>query len=153
MASKPAAKKAATKKAPAKKATAAKPAVNPQANPVGWFEIYVENMPRAKRFYEAVFATKLQKLGSPDPGLEMWSFPMAMDRYGAPGALVKMEGFSSGANSVLVYFTSKDCAVEAKRVVSAGGRIMRKKFSIGEYGFIALAFDTEGNMIGLHSMA
>jgi predicted enzyme related to lactoylglutathione lyase len=24
--------------------------------------------------------------------------------------------------------------------------------SIGEHGFIALVFDTEGNMIGLHSM-
>lgn len=26
------------------------------------------------------------------------------------------------------------------------------KFSIGQYGYIALATDTEGNMIGLHSM-
>jgi hypothetical protein len=25
------------------------------ANPVRWFEIYVEDMPRARRFYEAVF--------------------------------------------------------------------------------------------------
>jgi len=29
---------------------------------------------------------------------------------------------------------------------------MKEKFSIGEYGFIAIAFDTEGNMIGLHSL-
>jgi predicted enzyme related to lactoylglutathione lyase len=28
---------------------------------------------------------------------------------------------------------------------------MKEKFSIGEYGHIGLAFDTEGNMIGLHS--
>jgi predicted enzyme related to lactoylglutathione lyase len=24
-------------------------------NPVGWFEIYVDDMPRAKAFYETVF--------------------------------------------------------------------------------------------------
>jgi hypothetical protein len=75
-----------------------------------------------------------------------------MDRWGAGGALVKMEGFSSGRNSVLIYFICQDCAVEAARVVAAGGSIQREKFSIGEYGFIALALDSEGNMIGLHSM-
>lgn len=122
-------------------------------NPVGWFEIYVQDMARAKRFYEAVFQVTLDKLNAPgDEGLQMWAFPMSMERYGAPGALVKMEGFPSGGNSVLVYFSCEDCAVEAKRAVQAGGRIMKEKFSIGEYGFIALAFDSEGNMIGLHSM-
>jgi len=34
----------------------------------------------------------------------------------------------------------------------SGGRIHKKKFSIGQYGFISLAIDTEGNMFGLHSM-
>ena len=38
------------------------------------------------------------------------------------------------------------------RVEAAGGRLQRDKMSIGEYGNIALAFDTEGNMFGLHSM-
>jgi hypothetical protein len=63
-----------------------------------------------------------------------------------------MEGFPSGGNSVLVYFACNDCSVEADRVVKFGGRIHKEKMSIGEYGFIALAFDTEGNMFGLHSM-
>lgn len=123
---------------------------NVEHNPVGWFEIYVEDMGRAKKFYESVFQIKLDKLNTPD--IEMWSFPMAMERWGAGGALVKMEGFSSGHNSVLIYFICQDCAVEAARVVAAGGSIQREKFSIGEYGFIALAADSEGNMIGLHSM-
>jgi uncharacterized protein len=45
----------------------------------------------------------------------------------------------------------QDCATEAGRVVGAGGQVHKEKFSIGEYGFIALAIDTEGNMYGLHS--
>ena len=77
---------------------------------------------------------------------------MAMDRMGAGGALVKMPGVPSGGNSTLVYFSCVDCATEAGRVVKSGGRIHREKWSIGPYGFIALAFDTEGNMFGLHSM-
>ena len=30
---------------------------DPTRNPVGWFEIYVTDMARAKAFYETVFAT------------------------------------------------------------------------------------------------
>lgn len=118
-------------------------------NPVGWFEIYINDMERAKKFYESVFQTKLHKLNSESP--EMWAFPQAMSNYGAAGALVKMEGFSSNGSSTIIYFSCKDCAVEAKRVVAAGGKIFKEKFAIGEYGFIVLAFDTEGIMIGLHS--
>ena len=121
-----------------------------EKNPVGWFEIYVQDMARAKKFYQAVLKVKLKKLNSPEP--QLWQFPSALTAHGASGALVKMEGFSSGGNSVLVYFSCGDCAVEFKRVEKAGGRIQREKFSIGEYGFIALAFDTEGNMFGLHSL-
>jgi predicted enzyme related to lactoylglutathione lyase len=123
-----------------------------KGNPVGWFEIYVQDLERAKRFYESVFQVTLQKLNAPTPGLELWAFPADMSRYGAAGALVKMDGAPSGGNSTLVYFHCDDCAVEEGRVKSAGGRVQRSKMSIGEYGFIALAFDTEGNMIGLHSM-
>jgi len=119
-------------------------------NPVGWFEIYVQDMGRAKAFYEGVFSVQLEKLDSPE--IEIWAFPMQAERYGAPGALVRMPGFSSGANSVLVYFSCADCAVEAAKAASSGGKVEKEKFSIGQYGYISLVIDTEGNMIGLHSM-
>lgn len=119
-------------------------------NPVGWFEIYVQDMERAKSFYQTVLQTTFERLNS--PGLEMWVFPMNMGSGGASGSLVKMPGFPSGGNSTLVYFNCADCATEAGRVANAGGKIQKEKFSIGEYGFVALALDTEGNMVGLHSM-
>ena len=118
-------------------------------NPVGWFEIYVQDMARATAFYETVFTNKLQNLGT---DVEMWAFPMEPHAAGSAGALVKMEGMQSGGNSTIVYFTSQDCAVEAGRVAGAGGKVFKEKFSIGQYGFIALATDTEGNMFGIHSM-
>ena len=127
-------------------------------NPVVWFEIYVQDMERAKNFYEAVLAIKLCEMPAPtaEMTMEMWSFPMdreaGMNTYGAGGMLVKMEGKSSGVGGTLVYFGCEDCAVEAARAVAHGGILIKEKTSIGEYGFIALVQDTEGNMIGFHSM-
>ena len=118
-------------------------------SPAVWFEIYVQDMSRAKKFYESVFQGKLEKLDS--PGIDMWSFPGDMSAPGASGALVKMQGVPSGG-STLIYFGCEDCAVEEGRVKKAGGSIHKPKFSIGRYGFITLAVDTEGNMFGLHSM-
>ncbi len=121
-------------------------------NPVGWFEIYVQDLDRAKRFYEQVLGIELSKLESPMPPLEMLAFPMNMETGGASGALAKMEGCPSGGMGTLVYFTCEDCATEVSRVESAGGTICKPKFSIGPYGFIALVIDTEGNRVGLHSL-
>ena len=109
-------------------------------------------MDRAKRFYESVFQVKLENLNAPIPELQLWSFPSDMNSYGACGALVKMAGVTSGGNSTIVYFHCEDCAVEEGRVADAGGRVQQSKIPIGEYGWICLVVDTEGNMIGLHSM-
>ena len=121
-------------------------------NPVVWFEIYVQEMARALKFYKAVFGLTLTKLESPIPGMELWSFPMEERAPGATGALVKMDGKDSGGGGTLVYFSCDDCSVEAAKAAVNGGQIFREKFPIGQYGFIALVYDSEGNMIGLHSM-
>jgi uncharacterized protein len=119
-----------------------------KSNPIVWCEIYVQNMDRAKQFYEAVFEVKLEKLESPE--IDMWAFPMTMDAVGASGALVKMDGVESGGSGTIPYFHCDEVAVKAERVVNAGGCIHKPKMSIGQYGFMALVVDTEGNMIGLH---
>ncbi len=123
-------------------------------NPIGWFEIYVEDMARAKAFYEGVLGVTLTRLESPDPGsaIEMWAFPMDQNAYGASGTLAKMPGVAAGGNSTLVYFSCTDCAVEAARAVKCGGQLQQGKTSLGPYGFMALLVDPEGNRIGLHSM-
>ena len=124
-----------------------------QRNPVGWFEIYVQDMERAKAFYQNTFQVKLERLES--PGLELWAFPPLgqPNNPGCAGAVVKMNGKDSGTGGTIVYFSCADCAVQASRAVQNGGRVQKPKESIGQYGFIALVYDTEGNLIGLHSMA
>ncbi|WP_404790383.1 VOC family protein [Altericista sp. CCNU0014] len=117
-------------------------------NPIVWCEIYVQDIDRAKQFYESVFEVKLEKIENPE--IDMWAFPMAMEAVGASGALVKMDGVTPGGSSTIPYFHCDEVAVELERVVTAGGKIHTPKESIGQYGSIALVVDTEGNTIGLH---
>ena len=123
-------------------------------SPVVWFEIYTDDLARARAFYETVLGVSPEPLPTPGgmDGFQMLAFPANMEHPGAGGTLCKMEGMSPGVGGTLVYFGSADCAIEAGRVEAAGGKLHQAKMSIGEYGNIALAFDTEGNMIGLHSM-
>lgn len=122
------------------------------SNPVGWFEIYVDDVERAKRFYETVFSVSLEQITDPtDSQVIMLGFPSDENEYGAAGALVKTEDMQAGASSTLVYFSCQDCAVEEARVIEAGGKVERPKMQIGEYGFVSMIKDTEGNLFGLHS--
>lgn len=122
-------------------------------NPIGWFEIYVDDVERAKHFYQSVFQVTFEQMMDPTgTDIEMWFFPSDMESYGASGALVKMDGISAGAGGTLVYFSCEDCAIEQERATQHGGVVVQAKMGIGEYGFISLVQDSEGNMIGLHSM-
>lgn len=120
------------------------------ANPVRWFEIYVADMERARRFYEQLFQCRLEKL--PVQGMDYWAFPSQDDQPGVGGALVRMEGAGPGGGGTLIYFGCDDCAVEEGRVAGLGGSVVLPKMSIEPYGFLSLVNDSEGNRIGLHSL-
>ncbi|WP_324719824.1 VOC family protein [Salinimicrobium sp. HB62] len=123
-------------------------------NPVVWFEIYVNDLKRARSFYEKVFQVQLSELGNPtEDDLKMMAFPSDMDSKGkASGAIVYMKDMKAGGNSTIVYFGSEDCSIEEERVEEAGGEILRSKMSIGEYGFVSIIKDPDGNTVGIHSM-
>ena len=121
-------------------------------NAIGWFDIFVDDLPRATKFYETVFASKLEQMGDPTGETQMMAFATEMTNYGAGGALSKSAHGKPGPGGTVIYFNAEDCAVEESRVVDAGGTVIRPKFSIGEFGFVTLAADTEGNLIGISSM-
>lgn len=86
--------------------------------------------------------------------MKMVAFPFSMEvTKGASGSLVQMEGVKPGGSGTIVYFSSADCAVEEGRVEAAGGKVIKPKVSIDEFGFMSLVVDTEGNVIGIHSNA
>ena len=123
-----------------------------RSNAIGWFDIYVQDMKRAVAFYGSVLQQTLEPIGDPTGETQMKGFPTDMGVYGAGGALVKSNHSRPGVGGTLVYFSTEDCSREASRVVAAGGKVLRPKFSIGEFRWVSLCEDTEGNMFGLSSM-
>jgi len=129
-------------------------------NAICWFEIYVDDMERAKTFYSNVLGITFEEMGIPDDAddFRMAAFPSDPDpeKMAVGGALVQMTGArrkgGDSSTNTIVYFPCMDCSVQEGRVEAAGGKVHKSKFSIGEYGFCAICIDTEGNTFGLYSM-
>ena len=123
-------------------------------NAVGWFEIPVDNMERAIKFYEAVFGHKLERHNMQE--LDMAWFPMHPEGMGSMGSLVHNKKFyKPSSNGTLIYFTafSGDLNNELGKVEKAGGKVILPKTKISEeHGYMALIMDTEGNRIAVHSL-
>jgi predicted enzyme related to lactoylglutathione lyase len=118
-------------------------------NPVNWFEIPVNNLERARRFYESVLGVTLS-LNDLGP-LKMAWFPMTQEGTGATGTLVKAESYVPSHAGTMVYFSVDDIEGTLTKVTTAGGKVLNPKMSIGEYGFVAHFEDCEGNRVALHS--
>ncbi|RNC87016.1 MAG: VOC family protein [Winogradskyella sp.] len=117
---------------------------------VGWFEIPVNNMARAKAFYESVFDIEIQEVDF--GGLKMGWFPNNNGAYGATGTLIKQDTYVPSKEGTLVYFMSNNVTNELSRVSAAGGEIYQEKTKISdEHGFMGVFIDSEGNRVALHS--
>ena len=121
-------------------------------NMVGWFEIPVRDMDRAKKFYEEVFEISIQVQNFNE--LLMGWFPWAEGKTGASGSLVLHEESytPSATDGTLIYFSSEDVAIELDRIESAGGKVIQPKTQISEdVGYMGMFIDSEGNRMALHS--
>ncbi len=119
---------------------------------VGWFEIPVGNLDRAKSFYEAIFDIRItvRDMGP----LKMGWLPDNNESYGANGTLVFHEEFyrPDAQKGVLIYFICADVQDILDRVEDAGGTIHTEKRQISpEVGYMGVFIDSEGNRIALHS--
>ena len=117
-------------------------------NPVNWFEIPVNDMDRAKAFYESVFEIEIgiNEMGDTLMG---W-FPLDQQSSGVTGSLVKGEGYVPSGNGSILYFSVPEIDEVLPRVEKNGGKILTPKTSIGEHGSFSHFEDSEGNRIALH---
>jgi len=119
---------------------------------INWFEIPVADIERAQAFYENVLDRKLKR--EEFGGGVLAVFPYAQPATG--GCLQagprRSAQLGSGIRIYLDCMPSIDAALA--RVVAAGGTVVEAKSALpGDMGFIAHMCDTEGNEVGLHSMA
>jgi len=125
--------------------------MNINDNCLNWFEIPVENLQRAKYFYQKIFSIEM----SEDTMMEMRMafFPSEHGNGKVGGALVKSEMHKSNTEGVLVYLNANpDVSVVLEKIEEEGGIIlMGKTLLTPEAGYIAMFLDPEGNRIALHS--
>ncbi len=119
------------------------------SNPVGWFDIHVSDIDRAKKFYGTVFNAKFVDL--PIEWGKQSFFPFSPESPNISGALVEKKDMQPNASSTVVYFETEDCTAEEQRIQQAGGKVVQPKMHIGEFGYVSIFIDSEGNTVGLHS--
>ncbi len=115
-------------------------------NAINWFELPVQDLPRAQRFYETLLGKPLK--AETFAGMDMAIFPSS---GGVGGALVKDARFRPSADGAVVYLdTGAGLDGCLARAGAAGGKVVMPRTDIGDPGFIAMIVDTEGNRVGLH---
>ncbi len=123
-------------------------------NAISWFEIGVNDIDRAAKFYEQIFGDPLIPMEMDNVRMRM--FPITDMETGVGGALVDSGGFHkpSLTDGPLIYLNGNpDVQNILDKVPAAGGTILVPKTEISaDYGFMAVFVDTEGNRIGLHSV-
>ena len=118
-------------------------------NPVTWFEIPVNDLQRAKSFYEKVFDTRLDPVEA--GGVRMAWFPRPENATGTSGGLIQTPGRAPAKTGTVVFFSVQDIDSTLAAVEMNGGRIVMPKAGGGEHGSIAHFEDSEGNLIALFS--
>lgn len=118
-------------------------------NAINWFEIPVTDLERAMCFYWGILGTPFTV--QEQKGKRIACF--TSDEGAVGGALTQGKGYVPGHAGTLVYLNGgDDLDVALNKVVWSGGKVLMTKTSIGQWGFIGIFEDSEGNRVGIHSM-
>ncbi|MGZ4902728.1 MAG: VOC family protein [Halobacteriota archaeon] len=114
---------------------------------VMFFELPADDPKRAIAFYEKVFGWTITKWNAP---MDYWLVTAGSDdEPGINGAIMpRMMPEQVTVDTISV--ASVDDAV--KKVVEAGGTVMRPKQAVSGVGYLAYCVDTEGNVFGVMQM-
>ena len=121
-------------------------------NVVVWFEIPAVNFERAVAFYENIFSTKLKREAFGQNPMAV--FPYQLESA-ISGCVMAGDGYAPGAQGTVIYLNAdEDLNVPLARVKKAGGEVLLGKTALPPgMGFFAHLRDSEGNRVGLHSVA
>lgn len=118
-----------------------------KTNPVVFFEIPVDDIDRAIKFYKTVFNYDFGR--ETIDNNEMALFPFADENSGISGALAKGEIYKPTKDGVVIYFKTDNIDEILKLATSNGGQILYPKTDNG-IGLVAEFEDTEGNRIAIY---
>jgi predicted enzyme related to lactoylglutathione lyase len=125
--------------------------MNSTTNALNWFEIPALDINRSRKFYETIFEIEMEYLEM--EGTKMAMFPFAPGTGKASGAVIEGEHHKPSGEGTFVYLNANPSMDNVlAKVEAAGGKIVSPKTSIGEHGNVAYIMDTEGGVVGIHSM-
>jgi hypothetical protein len=116
-------------------------------NNLATFSIHVDDVDRARTFYEAVFEWEFEPWGPPG------FYLIHTGDESSPGILGLMHKrlvprSGTGLNGIEPTFAVADVDVITTRVAANGGRVIMEKSVIPTVGELVRFLDTEGNDIG-----
>ena len=120
-------------------------------NILNWFEISVNDIARATKFYETIFDIKLEQAEM--MGMKMAFFPAENMNGKVSGGLVQGPMHKPSTDGAKIYFNGNpDLGVALSKIEAAGGKVTMPKTHISDdIGYMAFFIDTEGNGVALHS--
>ena len=110
------------------------------------FSINAEDVPRARQFYEKVFAWEFEAWGPPD----FFQIKTGDGPAAVRGALQKRRELKTGTPTIgfECTFSVPDVDRLAADVVECGGRLLMEKTVIAGVGYRVFFEDPEGNVVG-----
>ncbi len=122
-----------------------------KTNPVIYFEIPVNDLERAEKFYRNVFDFKFEN--EIIDGYEMKLFPFEDSANGISGALAKGDAYKPTKNGIIIYFKTDHIDITIEKVIKENGKILYPKIYNEKYGFWVAEFeDLEGNRIAIQQL-
>jgi predicted enzyme related to lactoylglutathione lyase len=120
------------------------------ANVINWFEIPVNDIDRAMKFYTHVLGGEFQSMEM--YGVKMAFFPME-SQDGVGGSLCQGEGYKPTMDGAKIYLNGgQDLSAPLAKVEKAGGKVTMPKTKINDdIGYMAFFIDSEGNNMAFHS--
>lgn len=119
------------------------------------FEIQVDDIERAKKFYGDVFGWEYQKWDMGDtPYWAIMTAPQDSKEPGINGGLLKRPcpppALEQGTNAFVCTVQVDNFDEVAEKIEKAGGQVAMPKFDLGGMAWQGYFIDTEGNTFGLH---
>jgi predicted enzyme related to lactoylglutathione lyase len=108
------------------------------------FDISTDNPERAKKFYEELFDWKIEVV----PGMQYYLI-QTTDSNGKQGVSGGMARREKPEQKITNFIGVSSIDEYIDKVEMLGGKVIKPKTPIPEWGFIAVCLDTENNTFGL----
>lgn len=109
------------------------------------FDIPVDNIERAKKFYTDLFGWKIKRMPGPMEYYEI-STTNEKGEMGVGGGMAKR---NSPADRITNYVDVPSVDEYLSKVETLGGKIVLPKTTVPGFGYLAVCLDTEDNPFGL----